>query len=75
MIEEYFENISDSDLDFAIKEIYEVEKEEKALEDTMMLNNILNVLEEMETLADGMEFMQVSLLCMREYSYRKAGLK
>ena len=75
MIEEYFENISDVDLEFAINEIHEVEKEEKNLDETMMLSNIVNSLDEMEALKDGMEFMQVSLLCMREYSYRKAGLK
>lgn len=75
MIEEFFESISDKDLEFAIKEIHEVELEQKTISDTMILSNVVNALEEMEAIQDGMEFMQTSLLCMREYSYRKAGLK
>jgi len=75
MIEETFENLSDNDLEFLINEIYKVEKQDKEVSETMMLNNLINTLDDAELLPEGLEFTNTCMLCMREYSYRKAGLK
>ena len=75
-IEEIFESISDTDLEYAIKEMHELENSiEGRVSETIMLNEIYCKLNEIEALEDGMEYVQLSMLCTKEYSYRKAGLK
>lgn len=67
---EILENISDEDLEFAIKEIHEIELGEIGeISDTISLNEISSNLINIKT------YIELTMLCLREYSYRKAGLK
>lgn len=75
-IEEIVESIPDTDLEIAIREIYDINNGLIAsIYDTMILNELYSTLEEYDFIEDGMETLQVGLLCLQEYSFRKAGLK
>jgi len=75
-IEEILEELSDEDLEFSIKEIYELEnKEDGKVSDTIMLFEIYSKLDEVEAFHDEMKYTQLTIVCFKEYSFRKAGLK
>jgi len=73
--EEILENISDNDLEFAIKEIKELEEKKGTIRDTIMLYEIYSSLDEINAFDNEIVDLQLCAWCTKEYSYRKAGLK
>ena len=75
--EEIFQDLSDSDLEFALKEIRDISESEKKvlLSGTIMLYEIYNDLMDIKVLNQGKEYVELCMYCGLEYSYRKMGLK
>jgi len=73
--EEILENISDADLELAINEIRDIELEKIKFDETMMLCEIYSSLDEIGFSKKGINYAELCLICMTEFSYRKAGLK
>jgi len=75
--EEILENLSDTDLDFAMTEIYQINLGEKNIKliDTIMLYEIYNNLEDIKAFNTEDSYSQLCLWCSLEFSYRKLGLK
>lgn len=74
-INELLQSISDEDLEFAVKEIYNLEEEQSLdFKKTISLYEIYNKIDEHYQL-DNKEYLHLITICLKEYSFRKAGLK
>ena len=76
--EEIIENLSDIDLELAIKEMRKFDNRELAFKDTMVLCEVYNSLEEIKGVFRNEPVSDTIKMCTwlaKEYSYRKAGLK